>query len=537
MHRRSFLKASAAAALLPMAASTTATAAQKQQVLRLAMTLSDIPLTTGQATGGAEGIRFIGNSLYDGLFQWELRHRDRTSKLIPSLAESYTIDPETKTTWTFRLRKGVKFHDGSEFTADAVIWNIDKLLNRKAPQFDPAQNAAGGFFIADLKSYRKVDDYTVALTTAKPDSMFFYRISYIMMSSPDRWKALGGDWRKFAQHPSGTGPWILDSLVPHQRAELVRNPHYWDPSRVPKLDRLILFPMPDATTRASALLAGQVDWIEAPPPDTVPRLRAAGKQIITNVYPHIWPYFISYTKDSPFSDIRVRKAANLGIDRDGLVQFLGGLAKPAVGSVDVSSPWFGKPTFEIKHDPAQAKALLAAAGYGPNKPCKVKFLTSQAGSGQMQPVPMNEFVQESLKDVGFDVSIEVIDWEALRARRGDRADGPENKGIYGLNNSWSTQDPDFGLLSVISSKRFPPAGNNWGLYSDPAADAIITRVVNEFDPDKRDGILAELHQHVVDQSMWIWVVHDLNPRGLAPDVKGFVPPRNWFVDLTTVYIA
>ena len=85
----------------------------------------------------------------------------------------------------------------------------------------------------------------------------------------------------------------------------------------------------------------------------------------------------------------------------------------------------------------------------------------------MQPVPMNEFVQENLQDVGFDVSIEVIDWEALRARRADRADGPQNKGIYGLNNSWSTQDPDFGLLSVISSKRFPPAGNNWGSTAIP----------------------------------------------------------------------
>ena len=138
MHRRSFLKASAAAALLPMASPTMASAAQKQQVLRLAMTLSDIPLTTGQATGGAEGFRFIGYSLYDALFQWDLRHRDRTSKLIPALAESYTIDPETKTTWTFRLRKGVKFHDGSEFTADAVIWNIDKVTQPKGTAIRPS---------------------------------------------------------------------------------------------------------------------------------------------------------------------------------------------------------------------------------------------------------------------------------------------------------------------------------------------------------------------------------------------------------------
>jgi peptide/nickel transport system substrate-binding protein len=537
--RRSFLKAGASAAVFPavQSAGPAPARAATEKVLRLAMTLGDIPLTTGQPSQGAEGIRFIGLTLYDALFGWDLSQRDRAAKLVPGLAESYSVDPDTRTIWTFNLRKAVKFHDGSDFNADAVIWNLDKLLKKDAPQFDQLQVAMAGSYLAGIKSYRKIDDYTVAITTAQPDAMFYYRVAGINFSSPARWTELGGDWGKFAEHPSGTGPWMLDKLVPRSRAELVRNPNYWDRNRVPKLDRLILFAMPDANTRVAALLSGQIDWLEAPPPDTVPRLKQQGMQVVTNVYPHVWPYWLSYTPDSPFQDIRVRKAANLAIDREGLCQFLGGLAKPARGQVDVSHPWFGKPTFELKYDPAAAKKLLAEAGYGPSKRCKVKFLTSQAGSGQMQPLPMNEFVQENLNQVGFEVEIEVADWEALRARRRARADAAENKGVYGLNNSWSIMEPDFGFMSVIYSKNAPPVGNNWGLYNDPMADALCEKAKLEFDIDAQSRALAELHQYVVDQAMWIWVVHDLNPRALASKVKGFVPPQAWYVDLSSLDIG
>jgi peptide/nickel transport system substrate-binding protein len=539
MDRRSFLKTGASAALLPAVqfVGPAPAGAATEKVLRIAMTLGDIPLTTGQPSQGAEGIRFIGLALYDSMFGWDLSQRDRAAKLIPGLADSYSVDPETKTVWTFNLRRAVKFHDGSDFNADAVVWNLDKLLNKDAPQFDQIQVAMAGSYLAGIKSYRKVDDYTVAITTAQPDAMFYYRVAGINFSSPARWKEVGGDWNKFAEHPSGTGPWMLEKLVPRTRAELVKNPNYWNRDRIPKLDRLILFAIPDANTRVAALLSGQIDWVEAPPPDTVPRLKQQGMQVVSNVYPHVWPYWLSYTADSPFRDIRVRKAANLAIDREGLCQLLGGLAKPARGQVDVSHPWFGKPTFEIKYDPAAAKKLMAEAGYGSANRCKVKFLTSQAGSGQMQPLPMNEFVQENLNQVGFEVEIEVVDWEALRARRRARADGAENRGVYGLNNSWSIMDPDFGFLSVIYSKNAPPVANNWGLYNDPTADALCNKASLEFDIGKQDQAIAELHQYVVDQAMWIWVVHDLNPRALAPKVKGFVPPQAWYVDLSALDIA
>ena len=537
MDRRSFLTRAAASLVIPAAQGTALALAQTpNKTLRIAMTLSDIPLTTGQATQGAEGQRFIEITLYDQLFRWDLSRNDRPAPLVPSLAQSYSVDPKTQTIWTLNLREGVRFHDGSLFDADNVIWNFDKLTKRDAPQYDPVQAAGAAGYLVGVVDYKKLDRFKVQLQTQQPDSMLFYRLSSIGFSSSARWKELGGNWRKFALAPSGTGPFKLEGFTPRQKAELVRNSDYWDKARVPKLDRVVLYAMPDAATRVAALLSGQVDWVEAPPPDALDRIKQSGKVAYSGVYPHVWPYWLSYTKDSPFRDIRVRKAANLAIDRQGMVDFLGGMAKPARGMVDETSPWFGHPTFEIKHDPDAARKLLQEAGYGPGKLCKAKLLTSQAGSGQMQPVPMTEFVQENLNQVGFDIAIEVVDWEALRARRRDRADGPSNHGVYGLNNSWSTQSPDFGLLNVTSSKRFPPVGDNWGLYSDPTADALCVKAQLAFSPAEQDRALANLHQYIVDQAMWIWVVHDLNPRALSPKVKNFMPPQNWYVDLTAIDI-
>jgi len=510
--------------------------AAPEKILRVAMTLADIPLTTGQPSQGGEGTRFIGITIYDALVNWNLRHSDRAARLEPGLALSWSVDPKDQVTWTFRLRPGVKFHDGSTFTADAVAWNFEKLRDQKAPQFDPAQAAQGASYFSSVASWRVIDPLTIAIVSHQPDADIPYQLANIFMSSPARFAAMGRDWTKVAAKPSGTGPWMLDKFVPRTRVELVRNPGYWDPQRIPKSDRLILLPVPDANTRVAALLSGQVDWVEAPPPDAVPRLKASGMQIYTNIYPHIWPYILSYVEGSPMHDIRVRRALNLAIDRDGLVQLLGGLAKPAKGMVDPQSPWFGKPSFEIKYDPDQAKKLLLEAGYGPNKPLQLTFAISTAGSGQMQPIPMNDFIQQSLEAVNVKVKFQVMEWEALRQRRMQGAFNPSNKGVDGLNNSWAYFDPDIGLINTSWSVMQPPKGYNWGGYSDPVADKLCQQAKTTFDPVEQDKVLAQLHSRIVDQAMWVWVVHDLNPRALGPKVKGYVEARSWFQDLTPVYV-
>src|SRR6202030_2630691 len=138
-----------------------------ESVLRVAMTLADIPLTTGQASQGGEGQRFIGVTLYDALVNWDLSKRDEPARLIAGLATSWSVDEATNTVWTFKLRPNVKFHDGSTFNADAVLFNFDKVKTKDAPQFDPAQAAQASTFVAPIKSWRKIDDLTVELTTDK----------------------------------------------------------------------------------------------------------------------------------------------------------------------------------------------------------------------------------------------------------------------------------------------------------------------------------------------------------------------------------
>ena len=539
MRKRDFLKllsTTAAGVSLGVGARPDRAFAQARPgTLRVAMTAGDIPLTTGQPSQGAEGVRFMGVTVYDGLTRWDLSHADRAAAIIPALAESWTVGEPDRKVWPFRLRRGVRFHDGSEFNADAVVWNLDKLLNKGAPHFDQAQATQAGLYAAGIAAWRKVDAFTVEITTKVVDAVLPYSLASVFMSSPARYEAVGRDWNKVAQAPSGTGPWRLESFKPRERAELVRNPDHWAASRIPKCERLVLIPMPDANARVAALLSGQVDFVEAPPPDAIPRLKQSRMQIVTNVYPHIWPYILSFEEGSAFRDLRVRKAANMAIDREGLVKLLGGLAAPAKGMINPGHPWYGNPKTDLSYDPEGAKRLIAEAGFSEGKPVKARIIISPAGSGQMQPLPMNEFIKENLRDVGIDIEFEVMDWEALRTRRRYGAASPENRGRDGINNSWGYWDPDIGLIGP--SARFMKAtGFNWGDYYDPKVEALAKAAKEEFDPGKQDALLGQLHEAIVDDAMWIWVVHDLNPRALSPKVKGFVQAQSWLQDLTSITV-
>ncbi len=286
--RSCMLKAILALLILPLCLGVAAA----QGTLRIAMTAADIPLTTGQTDNGGEGQRFMGYTVYDALINWDLSSATKPSDLAPGLALSWGLDPAdtTKTHWILKLRPDVHFHDGSEFTADAAVWNFDKLLKTDSPQYDPRQSAQGKSRIPAIASYRAIDKLTLEIVTKAPDATLPYQVAWILMSSPANWEKLGKSWEAVAKTPSGTGPWKLATWVPRERAELVPNPDYWDKARVPKLDKLILIPMPEVNARVAALRSGQVDWIEAPSPDAVKSLVGAGFKIVTNAYPHNWTW-------------------------------------------------------------------------------------------------------------------------------------------------------------------------------------------------------------------------------------------------------
>ncbi len=511
--------------------------AQAQGNLRIGMTANDVPLTWGQPDNGFEGYRFMGLLVYDALINWDLTSADKPSGLIPGLAESWEVDQADKTKWVFKLRRGVKFHDGSDFNADAVVFNMDRLLDEKAPQYSARMASLVNFRIPAYKSVRKIDDYTVEFTTQTPDAFWPYQICYILMASPKQWEATGKDWAKFALTPSGTGPWKLTALKAREFAELVPNKDYWDKALAPKLDKLTLIPMPDASARTAALLAGQVDWIEAPAPDAMKRIQSAGFSIASNVYPHIWSWHLNRVEGSPWNDIRVRKAANLAIDRKGVLELLGGYAVEATGHVVKGDPWYGKPSFEIKTDVEAAKKLLAEAGFGPDKPVKVKMLISASGSGQMLPLQMNEYMQQSLKAVNIDVDFEVVEWQALLDLWRAGGKSPQVKGAHGVNISYTTQDPYSAFTRLMRSDLAAPVGVNFGYYNDPEMDKLLNDAQNTFEPKARDEVLAKIHTKMVDDALFLWVVHDVGPRAISPKVKDFVQVRNWFQSLSGVTMA
>jgi peptide/nickel transport system substrate-binding protein len=510
--------------------------ARGETTLRIAMTASDIPTTTGMPNNGFEGMRFLGYPVFEGLVLWDLERADVLAGLRPGLAERYEQVADDKKTWIFHLRHGVKFHDGTDFNADAVIWNLDRYFKSDSPQFEPPASGMTRARVPAMAAYHKVDDFTVAIETKQPASYFPYMAVYILFTSPASFEKAGHDWGKVAMLPAaGTGPFRISKVVPREAAELTRFDGYWDTAHKGKVDTIRLLPIPEANARLAALRSGQVDWIEVPPADGIPSLKAAGFTIITNSYPHTWPWMFNIgATNSPVKDVRVRQALNYCIDRSGLVTLLNGTAEPSVGWLKPSDAGFGNPVNRYGFDPAKGKALLAEAGFTAQKPLSFKVMISTSGSGQMLPLPMNEYLQESLKQsCGVNIEFDVVEWQVLLTAVRQTPDNVALHGAMALNVS--SPSSDVGIMArYFSSANFSPNGFNFEQWKDDTFDAALATLAEANDPAVIQTSYRKAHERLVDNPPWLFIVHDLNPRAMSKNVQGFVSAQSWFLDMTLV---
>jgi ABC-type transport system substrate-binding protein len=532
LSRRGLLTAAAGAAALPMLPAEAAA----PQVLRIGMTAADLPTTHGIPNNGGEGFRFLGYPAYDSIVNWDFTHTDKLADITPGLFTAWHPDETNPLRWICEVRQGVKFHDGTTLTVDDIIWNLRRIYDDKSPQYDAPAAPIVKATVSMLTGFEKADDKTIVLTTQYPFSFLPYLLTRILIVSPTRWNEVGKSWAAFAKNPAGTGPFKITKVVQGQYAEMSRNQDYWDKARIPKLDKMVVYPMPEATTRVAALRSGQVDWIEVPPPDAIPSLKAAGLQISLWPYPHTYPYALNCTPASPFHDVRVRQAINYALDRDGLCKLINNTGKPAIGLYPPDSPMFGTPQNRYTYDPDKAKALLAAAGYGPGKPMKAKIMISTSGSGQMVPIPMNEFMQQNFKAVGMDIDFDVVEWGTMLVAVRNAPGTPPTHNDDGINISLSFTDPS-SMFRYYATDSFSPVNYNWGHWDNAEATDLLRKAQATFNKDEQDDLLRKAHAIVVDHAPWLFIVHDLNPRAMSKKVTGFHPAQSWYQDFTQISMA
>src|SRR5881397_3682961 len=293
----------------------------------------------------------LGYHVFDHLAVRDLK----TRRVVPNLAVSWKALDDT--TWELKLRQGVKFHDGSPFTARDVKATFERVL-------DPARKMTARGNHAKIKSVEVLDDYTVRIHTDGPYPIFVERLTALVMSSEKVIKDKGHEWMQ--EHPVGTGPYKLVRWDRKHEHLLVRNDDYWGPKPAYKYVRIRI--IPEQATQIAELISGGVDVIKAVPPDQMDVINKSG-QARTSTSPILRTAFIQLDQagrsgKNPFQDRRVRLAANLAVDMDSIIKHvINGLGDRVATAVNPMAFGFDPSIKAYKQDLAQAKKLLAEAGF------------------------------------------------------------------------------------------------------------------------------------------------------------------------------
>jgi peptide/nickel transport system substrate-binding protein len=492
--------------------------------LVVGMTAGAIPaLDTVEAGGqGYEGFRFVGNQLYDGLTRYELDSSAGIPQVVSALATSWTPN-KTATVWTFHLRPGVKFTDGTPWNSAAAEFNFNRYMNPKFKYTSPTLVGLAATYIGTVKSYQATGPMTFQITTKAPDAHLPEDLTTVYMASPTAVQKEG--MAGFAAHPVGTGPFMFESESQGQQLTLVRNPGYW--RGAPKLQKLILKPIPDPSQRTAALRSGSVNWIEYPNPDDIAGLKSSGFQILENSYDHIWTWVLD-SSSGPTKDVRVRQALNYAIDRSAMVtNLLHDTATPAEQVAPPANAAYRASDNVYTYDPAKAKALLAAAGYPHGFSLTVEYPTS--GSGNMIPGPMDQELQSDLAHVGVTVNLQPVEW-STEISQYVTGKFPSRVDVMAISLSFQQE--------AFWQEAFATGGAiNLGHYSNPKVDALLARSQRIVNPAARSDVLAQAAKLITADAPWLLVVNDKNPRALALTVHGFVEPESWFIDLTKTWVG
>lgn len=445
-----------------------------------------------QVTTALNDFRILVN-LYEGL----VAYRPGTLEPAPALANSWTLSDDGLV-YEFALRPGVRFHDGTPFDAEAVRFNLERMLDPAHPYHDTGPFPLA-FFFERIERVELVDALTVRIRLDAPFAPFLSNLAYPtgLMVSPAAVRRWG---RSFGRHPSGTGPFRFVDWQPGRRVELVRFDGYHGAPAA--LQRLIFRPVTDQMTRVAELMAGGLDLALELSPDVVAAFRERrGYRVLEATGPHLW-FLILNTRDGPLADVRVRRALDLAIDKQALVRdVLQGTAETAAGPIPAAFTWAVDPDLApTGFDPEHARKLLAAAGFADG--LWLRLLVPRGGSGMLSPLAMAAAIQGDLARVGVALSIESFEWNAYLARVNAGLDADADLAAM----AWMTNDPDTLPYLALRCGALPEQGGfNSGYYCNPEVDALIEQARRTTDRVERARAYRALARLVQAERPWIVV--------------------------------
>ncbi|MYS86921.1 ABC transporter substrate-binding protein [Embleya scabrispora] len=427
----------------------------------------------------------------------------------PMLALSWTPD-DTAATWTFRLRPGVRWHDGKPFTAEDVIYSLNWMS-------DPSNQLSAAVTNVDLPRLAAPDPETVIVRLHRPDLLFPQAIAatWIVQSGATDFS-----------RPVGTGPFVFDSLMPGQVSVCRRNPDYWDTGK-PYVDSLVIQSISDDNARVNALLGGQIDMVAQIPYAQAKAYDGAGLRLLDS--PGITAQgFYMAVDHKPFDDARVRQAMRLLVDRQQLVDVA------LYGYGTVGNDLFGRGlTYyadaipQRKRDIARAKALLAQAGHG--RGLTVTLETAPAAPGMVEAATL--FAQQAA-DAGVTVHVSQVDASSYFDPTVQYLKRPFGQTLWA----------GFASLSSFYQYAILPDGpGNETHWNNGKTTELTDRAVSAADAQEAANNWNAVQQEQWDDGGYLWWANVDNVDAMSNQVAGITPSRYLNLGLpaglTTVYFA
>lgn len=444
-----------------------------------------------------ESSKIIVN-IYEGL----LKYNDDSTDVEPSLAESWEIS-EDGLSYTFKLREGVKFHDGTDFNAEAVKFNIDRQL----PPLVTEDMGYAGFVFGSVKDVEVVDDYTVTINLNQPNTAFLANLAMSMAAPIVSPAALEAGNNSVMESPVGTGPYTFVEWNKGENVVLVRNEGYWgEPA---KTKNVIFRFIADNSARVLALNNGEVDMIDGIDATVVDQVKSGGDELFEAAGMNI--NYMAYNTTTPiFATKEARIAFSQAINREELVESLyQGYSEVAETILPSFVPGYDKTVKQVAYDEAAAKAGLAAAGI-----TKVHMIayTNPRPYNAATGVALATAIQGYLQKVGVECTIDTYDWTTYKEKvKG----GDYDIAFYGWIGD--NGDPD-NFLNLLSD---PDPSMNIARWQDPTYIQGIKDALTLPNGEERNAAYGELEKYQAEQAIWLPISHAKTLAAYRPQVSGF----------------